>query len=203
MGYSPKQMEMVSRWSMEGGLLNEVRSLDDQVWSTMYEEFAPILKDYVTSVLGDADTDAIVQDVFYSTWREICSGLGPRDDLYGYLFVTAASKICDVGRHDRTLTATSELDFADVELAVELGDMISLRDSAVSPHEKYEQDELVNSVYQAADQYLTDHERAVLLMDAVEDMSQAEIAVQLNTNANNVKQLNFRAKSKLRTFSRE
>ncbi len=166
-------------------LLESIRKMDREALIRVFDEYAPILYNYVIRTCQDALTaDQIVGDVFAKFLEQLSAGKGPTSNLRSYLFEAAYNLLVDHIRRD------------DRQLSLEKS-VIHFPAALVASYD-LEQILLYEAVSQAILHNLTEIQRNVIILRFMEGLSPRETAQVLGKSENVVKVTQNRAIASLR-----
>jgi DNA-directed RNA polymerase specialized sigma24 family protein len=94
-------------------LLQDVRRMDAEALTQVFDLYAPTLYKYAFCHCGNAIiADQIVGDVFVKLLDQLSQGNGPNSNIRSYLFEIAHHLIVDEVRHDHRTTSFDKVEFS-------------------------------------------------------------------------------------------
>jgi RNA polymerase sigma-70 factor, ECF subfamily len=169
----------------ESVLLQDVRRMDAEALTQVFDQYAPAIYKYALRHCGNAIVaDQIVGDVFEKLLEKLSQGNGPGSNLRSYLFEMAYHTMVDEIRHARRTTP--------IEMAE------SARASGNSTAATVEERTLLETILRAIQNNLTEDQRQVVFLRFMEDFSVKETALIMGKKVGNVKVIQNRAVSAIR-----
>ncbi len=169
----------------ENIVLKDIKNLDPEALSAVFEEYAPLLYRYALRLCREPQqADNVVGDVFSRLLEQLAAGKGPRKNLRSYLYQTAYHVVIDAVR-DRKHYSSFEL-------------LWNEKGAANPPPEQAEDYRRLALLEEAINAMLTDDQRNVIVLRFLEGFPLSDTANILGKEVNNVKVIQNRAIAKLR-----
>ena len=166
-------------------LLHAARKLDQDALTEIFDQYAPVIYNYVLRLCQDPiQADQIVGDVFSRFLDQLAARKGPRSNLRSYLYQIAYHLFIDQARDNQRVAPIEIIDFITTD--------------ANSIQNEVENRALLDTVMLAIKNNLTDEQRHVIVLRFLEGLSLKETAKIVGKNTNSVKVLQSRGIAKLR-----
>lgn len=166
-------------------LLAKIAGGDREAFSHLYLKYQPRLVAYCARLLRDdvAQAADIVDDALFDVWRSAGKFAG-KSKVSTWIYSITRNKMISWLRKTREITLADERS------------MLSMIDSAPTPEETREQEDMKQQLLRLMN-HLTDDHRDVLRLTYFEDKPVGEVAVILGISENTVKTRMFYARKRL------
>lgn len=166
-------------------LLDQIAQGDRDAFSKLYLKYQPKLVSYCARLLRDdvAQAADIVDDALFDVWRSAGKFAG-KSKPSTWIYSITRNKLVS------WLRKTTEVTLDDERI------MLSMVDSAATPEESSEQEDMKHQLIRLMD-HLTDEHRDVLRLTYFEEKSVKEVAEMLGISDNTVKTRMFYARKRL------
>jgi RNA polymerase sigma-70 factor (ECF subfamily) len=166
-------------------LLAAARKMDGHALLKIFDLYASALYNYSFRLCNNAVmADQIVGDVFAKLMEQFSTGRGPHTNLRSYLYEMAYHLVVDEARYSHRRAPIEEVDVTNTNKHF----------TAVSADERL----LVEAVFQAIMNDLTDEQRHVIILRFVEGFSTKETAAITGKKVGTVTAIQYRAMAALR-----
>lgn len=166
-------------------LLHGVKEMDAEALAKVFDLYAPAIYKYAFRQCGNAVmADQIVGDVFAKLLEQLSQGNGPCSNIRSYLFEMAYHAIVDeIRRIHRMMPISIVEDFLPAANYTDLA---------------AEDQVMLDALWRAMKNDLTDHQRHVVILRLLEGFSLKETAQIMGKTVNNIKVTQNRAVAVLR-----